>query len=143
MDPVKSPIENPETKRTSLSLLRKTALVTLFAGVVGSLTMMFQTGRNNDSVFLMTLFAAWVFSPFAALAIASRISVRWSNLRRAILYCLVLLITVGSLIGYSGALSPAGTKPAFVFLVIPLISWLLMAIVIPVAALFSRKSGAK
>ena len=105
--------------------------------------MMFQTGRNNDSVFLMTLFAVWVFSPFAVLAVATRISMRWSNLRRVTLYTLLLVVAVGSLIGYSGALSPAGTKPAFVFLVIPLISWLLMAIVIPVAALLSRRRGAK
>jgi uncharacterized membrane protein len=51
----------------------------------------------------------------------------------------MLFLTLGSLVSYSGVLSPPGTKPAFVFLVVPLISWLLMAIVIPITASLSRR----
>jgi hypothetical protein len=34
---------------------------------------------------------------------------------------------------------PTGSKPAFVFLVVPLGSWLLLTIAVPIAALVSRR----
>ena len=114
------------------------ALVVLLAGAGGSLGLMLYAGRNNDSVLLLVLFATWVLSPFIALVAANVVSERWPVLTRVTLYCLILFLTLGSLVSYSGALSPSGTKPAFVFLIVPLISWLLMAIVIPIAASLSR-----
>jgi hypothetical protein len=124
---------------TTLRLLHTIALVVLIAGAVSSLAMMLFTGRHNESVLLLTLFAGWVLSPFMAFLVVNVISKHWSDLARVTLYCLMLAITLGSLVGYSGVLSPPGAKPAFVFLVVPLISWLLMAIVIPIAWYFSRR----
>lgn len=74
-----------------------------------------------------------------ALLVANVVSKRWSVPCRITLYSLMLVLTLGSLVGYSGILSPPGTKPAAVFLIVPLISWLLIAIVIPIAASLSRK----
>ena len=108
------------------------ALVVALAGAAGSLSFMFNAGRNQKSILLIALFTTWVLSPFIALLVANVISKRWSILMRGTLYFLTLFITLGSLVSYSGALSPPGTKPAFKFLIVPLISWLLLIIVIPI-----------
>lgn len=126
-------------KGLPLSFLRTIALIVMLVGAVGSLGIMFYTGRNNKSVLLLLLFAIWVLSPFIALLVANMISKRWPVFTRAILYWLMLFLTIGSLVSYSGVLSPPGTKPAFVFLVFPLISWLIMVIIIPIATSLSRR----
>jgi len=130
-------------KILTLSLLRTVAVVVVLAGVVGSISLVLYKGRNNDSVLLIALFVTWVLSPFIALLVANVVSKRWSNLTRMTLYSLMLVLTLGSLVSYSGALSPAGTKTAFVFLVVPLISWLLIAIVLPIAGSLSRRLASR
>ena len=115
------------------------ALIVLLAGATGSLGFMFNAGRNQKSILLIALFTAWVLSPFLALLVADIISKRWTIFTRGTLYFLILFITLGSLVSYSGALSLPGTKPAFKFLIVPLISWLLIVIVFPIATLLSRK----
>ncbi|HMH32246.1 MAG TPA: hypothetical protein VK543_04405 [Puia sp.] len=126
-------------KIVPLDFLRILTLVLLLVGAGGSLGLMLRNGRNNSSILLIALFGIWVLSPFTALILATVISKRWSVLTRATLYSLILIVTVGSLVGYSGAWSPPGTKPAFVFLIIPLISWFLMAIVMLIARSKSRR----
>jgi len=126
-------------KNLSLRLLQIISLVVLLAGAGISLGLMLHTGRSNRSVLLLILFTAWVLSPFVVLLTANVVAKRWSVLPRRALYGFMLVLTLGSLLSYSGALSPPGTKPAAVFLIVPLISWLLIAIVIPVAASWSRR----
>ncbi len=111
----------------------------MFAGAAGSLGLVLYTGRHNPSVFLIIIFMVWVLSPFAALLVASVLSKQWFVHAREAIYILMPILAIGALISYSGVLSPPGTKPAFVFLVVPLISWLLMAIVIPIAAGRARR----
>src|SRR5437868_11567600 len=89
------------------------ALIVVLIGAVGSLVLMFNAGRNQQSILLIALFTIWVLSPFIALMVANVISRRWSILTRVTLYFLMLFITLGSLISYNGALSPPGTRPAF------------------------------
>jgi hypothetical protein len=130
----------PERNKSwSVNLLRTLALTAVEAGAVGSFGLMLYAGGHNPSVLLVVLFAGWVLSPFMALLVANAVAKRWSILTRVTLYSLMLVIPLGSLVGYSGVLSPPGTKPAFVFLVVPLVSWLLMTITIPIAASLSRK----
>ena len=126
-------------KILTLSHIRTMAVVVVLAGAGISLGLMLHAGRNNKSVLLILLFVVWVLSPFIALLVANVVSKRWSVLTRVTLYSLMLILTLGSLVSYSGTLSPPGTKPAFVFLVVPLISWLLLAIVIPIASSLSRR----
>ena len=124
-------------KMFNLNFLRILALIVMSGGAIGSLCLMFNAGRNQSSVILITLFTAWLLSPFAGLLIAEKISKRWTALTRLTLYWLMLVLTLGSLISYSGAFSPVGTKPAFKFLVVPLISWLLIVTVIPIVSRLS------
>jgi hypothetical protein len=125
----------------NLNFLRTIALIAVLVEVVGSLCFMFNTGRNQNSVILITVFTVWVLSPFVGLLIANKISKRWTVLTRVTLYWLMLVLTLGSLISYSGAFSPLGTKPAFKFLVVPLISWLLIVTVIRIARRLSHKNS--
>jgi len=123
-----------------LSLLRAAALIAVLAGAAGSLGLMLYAGRHNDSRLLLVLFALWVLSPFMALVLAHVVSKRWSALTRATLYSVMLVLTLGSLAIYGDvALGPPRAKTAFVFVVVPPASWLLMAIVVPIAALISGR----
>ena len=129
--------EEPGDK--SFHFFRTSALLAVLLGAAGSLGLTLYTGRNNNSVFLMLLFSGWVLSPFIALFVADIISKRWTVPTRMKLYRLMLAVAVVSLIGYSGVLIPAETKPAFVFLIVPLASWILTAIFILIAIRLSRK----
>ena len=113
-------------------------LIVVLIGAVGSLVLMFHAGRNQRSILLIVLFTGWVLSPYIALLVAYVISKHWSVSSRMALYLLMLFITLGSLICYSGALSISGTKTAFKFLIVPLISWLLMVTVIPITRKISN-----
>src|SRR5260221_8348476 len=49
-------------KNTSIRLLHAIALIGILAGAAGSLGLMLYTGRRNESVLLLGLFAGWVLS---------------------------------------------------------------------------------
>ena len=104
---------------------------------------MFNAGRNQKSILLLLLFTVWVLSPFIALFGIHSISNRWSVTTRVALYCLMLLLSVGSLVSYSGAFSQPGMKPAFMFLVVPLVSWLLVAAGIPITRYLEKMDKEK
>jgi len=125
--------------RIGESFMNTFAFIVVLGGGVGSLILMFTAGRNQRSILLIIMFTSWVLSPFIGLVVANVISKRWSMSTRTALYFLILFITLGSLICYSGAFNLSGTKPAFKFLIVPLISWLLIAIVIPTTQKISRK----
>lgn len=125
--------------KTPYRLLRTIALIVVLAAAAGSLVMVIRTGRHNNSLILPILFILWVSSPFAALMAADRISKPWTTLTRITLYWLMLTISAVCLLSYSGLLSPSGTKAAFVFLITPLLSWLLIVTIIPIAAAVSRR----
>lgn len=118
-------------KLTGYNLLHIIALIVLFAGAIGSVALMFNAGRHQKSILLIVLFTSWVLSPFIGLLIADMISKRWLNKTHSAIYLLIIFITLASLILYTGALNVPGTKPAFKFLIIPLISWVLILIVVP------------
>jgi hypothetical protein len=123
-----------------LGLLRGAALIAVLAGAVGSFGLMLHAGRRQRSLILIGLFTVWELSPFLGLVCAHVVSKHWSVLTRATLYGVMLFLTLGSLAIYGDvALGPPRPKPAFVFLVVPLASWLLIAVVLPIAALISGR----
>lgn len=130
------------TERGSLGILHAVALIAVVAGAVGSLGLMLFAGRRNPSVLLIVLFAIWVLSPFVALALANLGSAHWSIATRKALYIVTLVVTLGSFAMYADVvLRPPRATPASRFLVVPLVSWLLMTTVVPVAALISRRQS--
>jgi hypothetical protein len=123
-----------------LGLLRRAALIAVLAGSVGSVGFMLHAGRRNHSRILLVLFALWVLSPFMGLLLASVVSKRWSVLTRATLHVVMLVLTLGSLAIYGDvALGPPRAKTATVFVVVPPASWLLIASVVPLAALIAGR----
>ena len=75
-----------------------------------------------------------------ALVWANLVSKRWPVLTRATLYSLMLVLTLASLAAYGvDALRPPKAQAAFVFVVVPPASWLLIAIVVTIAALVSDR----
>jgi hypothetical protein len=125
----------------TLSFLRTVALAVVAAGALCSLGLVLNAGRKNSPVLLVILFAGWVLSPFVALLMTNRISKHWSDTARLSLYIFMIAVTLGPLVGYSGILSPPGMKPAAIFLIVPLISWVLIAVIIPIAAFLSHRNN--
>ncbi len=124
----------------SLRVLRAASIIVVAVGAIGSLVFMFRAGRRTPR-FLLILFTIWVLSPFVALLWANTVSKRWSVLTRATLYCVTIIVTLGSLAIYSEwvNLRPAGSANAFLFVAIPPASLLFIGIVVPMAALLSRR----
>jgi len=120
--------------------LRRAALLVMLTGALASLSLMYYVGRRQSSWILMVLFTGWVLGPYAGLLIADRASNRWSSLARLALYSVMLASTIGSVAIYAFvALGPPRPKPAFYFLAVPVATWLLAAIVIPMTALLWRR----
>ena len=88
-----------------LGLLRAVARIAVVAGGVGSVGLMLLAGRSTPRL-LLGLFVIWVLAPFAALSWANMVSKRWSVLTRATLYCVTLVITLGSLAIYGDVVVP-------------------------------------
>ena len=117
---------------------RGAALTAVLVGAVSSVVFLLRAPQH-PGLLLLVLLALWGLSPFAALVLADRISKPWPVPGRAIIHGLMLVIALGYLLMYGdGDLTPAGKPPAFVFVMVPLVSWLLVAIVVPIAALLSR-----
>ena len=121
----------------SLGLLRAVALTAVVAGAGGSVGLMLWVGHRNPSRVLLGLFVIWDLSPFMALLLADMLSKRWSVITRATLHIVMLVIALSSLALYGDVVLRPRPQPAFMFLVVPLGSWLLMTIVVPIAALIS------
>ena len=107
--------------------LHKAALTSIFLGLLGSLYFMFNAGNSQKSIILIGLFTFWVASPFAGLFIFNRISNKWSTSIREPIYWLMIILTIITVVAYSGVLKSLNTKPAFMFIVVPFISWLSIA----------------
>jgi len=130
-----------DKKNFNQSFLRTTALIVALVGAVGSLYLMFGASRKQNSIVLLGLFTAWVLSPFVGLFISNKISKRWTVTTRSLLYWLIIVLTIGSLVAYSGAFNTPQTKNAFIFLIVPLISWILLIVAVLTARRLSRKTN--
>ena len=115
--------------------LRGAARAAVLVGAVGSVGLMFHASQHPPRL-LLVLFVIWVLAPFIALALADAASKHWPVITRATLYCVMLVVTLGGLAAYGyDLMKPPRAQAAFVFVIVPLASWLLIATAIPVAAL--------
>ena len=114
------------TKISIQHILRTTSHITLLVSTIGSLYLMLKVGSNQKSIVLIGLFATWVISPFIGLAVVKRFSKSMSAKIHNLIYWTILIMSWASLTVYSGALKPSQTKPAFNFLVVPFLSWLVI-----------------
>ena len=90
----------------------------------------------------MALFVIWVLSPFIALLGTHAFSNRWAALARATCHGMMIVLPLASLAIYANdALRPRRAQAAFVYIAVPLASWLLIAIVIPMAMFISGRQS--
>ena len=128
-----------QVERSAFGLLRGAAFIGILAGAGASLAFMLRAGHRQNSRILLLLFGIWVLFPFMTAIWAHVFSKRWTVVVRAPLYVLILVVTLSSLSIYGGvAFGLLRAKVGFVFLVIPLVSWLVIAIAVCIAAVVSR-----
>lgn len=110
------------------------AVVLVIIAAIGSLIFTIQAGHKNKSILLPVLFIIWVLSPYFALLVAN-FKYRYNSVApRIMLNGLMIIISIVSLLGYSGILNLSGAKPAAVFLITPLISWVIIIITVLIIA---------
>ncbi len=125
-----------------LSVLHRAALIAMITGAAGSVTLMLHAGRRQQSRVLIVLFGIWVLSPFVAGVVASSVSKRWAALTQATLCMVIVVLTLGSLAIYGDvAFGYTKAKVGFIFLVVPLASWLIAAVAVTTAALISGRQS--
>lgn len=124
----------------SLVPLRSIALLALVLGAAGAMILMLRAGGRSRPLLLVPLFAAWDISPFVLLWIADRFALSWTRATRTALYLLMVIVAVGSVAYYvADAIWPRPAQPAFPYVIAPPVSWLLIAAVLGITAMFSRK----
>jgi len=112
--------------------LRSSANIAVPLGAAGSIGLLLHAGQRTPRL-LLELMAIWVVSPFIALTWANLVSKHWSRPTRAALYAVMLAVAVGFLAIYGDdAKRHRWTHAAFVFVLAPGTSWLLMAIAVPI-----------
>jgi hypothetical protein len=107
---------------------------------IGSLVAMFIVGHRQRSIILMVVFAAWVLSPYVALALLDARSGTWRPRTRSMLQGGTLLISSGALATYACVVVwPLKSQPASTFIIVPFVSWVVMAVGAAIAAVSARR----
>ena len=137
---VNAKVSQGKSKGRFLDLLRAVALTALAIGGIGSLVFMLREGQRTPRL-LLVLFIIWVLSPFVVLVWGNIVSKHWSVLTRATLYCVTLMIALGSLAIYGEfiVLRPPGSVNAFLFVAVPPVSLLFITIAVATAAFISGR----
>jgi hypothetical protein len=117
------------------------AMIALSLGSVGSLALLLNAGRRGTPKSLLLVMAIWVISPFVTLFVGNALSGRWSASTRAALYATMVLVALGSLIFYGlDTMSHIAGKPAAVYVLVPPVSWLVIAIAAAAAFASDRRA---
>jgi len=117
--------------------LRAIARVAIVAGAAGSVGLMLHVGYRNDAsmpFILLIFFTVWVLSPFVGFLLFDLAPKRRSVRHPAALHGVMLLLAIVSLATYGlVAFGTPRPKPAAVFLLVPLGSWVVFTIVAVIA----------
>jgi hypothetical protein len=115
--------------------------IAIIVGAAGSLALLLYAGRSNTHLLITLLFIVWVLAPFALLAVAERRSGSWSRPVQTTLHAMTLIIAAGSLgiYAYRAAFPPRSTG-AFLFVIVPPVSVVLVSVALAIASLMSRPS---
>lgn len=121
-----------------MTRLRLAALSSALIAATVSVILTVRAGLHSHSVLLVVLMAIWVLAPFVALLLAIQNSQRWREFSRKALYLLTLFVAWGAFCAYIiYAINPPRVKAAAPFVAVPLVSWVLCAI-LPVAIRLTR-----
>lgn len=134
---------NVTRKQNEMDKLRMTTLAVAVISGISSVSLMLLSGLRPPS-FLIVLFIGWVLAPFAGLVLGILISPRWKSALRNTIYVVTYVLATCSLAIYGFVLAkPLSSQPAFPYVAVPIGSWLLIAIVLPLAVLISRRQASE
>ncbi|MEO8711771.1 MAG: hypothetical protein ABI405_06575 [Parafilimonas sp.] len=122
-----------------LKFLRTISLVLALLGMVISFYFTYTAGRNNDSILLRLLFLVWVSSPYLMFLFLYNRLKYWSASAQVLFYSVMIFLSLVSFLFYSGIIMLSNSKPAFIFLAIPFISWIVILAVFVIARFSLRK----
>ena len=113
----------------------------LIIGSVGSLALMLYAGRSNTHILITIGFIFWVLAPFALLALAERRSASWAPAMKTTLETMIWIVVLGSLViyAYRAAVPPRATG-AFLFVIVPPVSVVLVLVALVIVSVRSRPS---
>ncbi len=126
-------------KNGFFKLLQTLTPIIIVIGAIGSVVLVSLAGQRSNQHFLQLLFDIWVLSPFGIIILIKKFSKEWPTITQSMLNCMILFITVSSLIVYIIVNINPSTQLAFPFVIIPLLSWLMILIIILIAKLITRK----
>jgi hypothetical protein len=138
-DNAASHMDNTADESRVFRVLRTFALAALVAGAAGSVAFMGYVGRHNNSALLIALFTVWVLSPFVVLAAGLAASRRWSLRIQQVWSFVTIAVALGSLAIYGNVAVNPRPQPAFLFIVVPPASWLVIAIAAAAVALLPNR----
>jgi hypothetical protein len=127
------------TEANDQSPLRAAGRVATVAGAVAAVALTLWVGRGGSSLVLMVMFVGWVLAPFGGLLAAERMSGRLSQLTSATLSVVMLVVPLASVALYLDVAVRPRAQSAFMFLVVPPCSWVVMVIATGTASLFSGR----
>ena len=122
-----------------LGRLRVAALIVMAVSIPVAIGLFLRAGQQTPRLLLLGM-AFWVLSPFAILVWVNVVSKHWPILTRSTVYWVTMLVAIATLAVYGDdALGHRRAQAAFVYVIVPPVSWLLMAVTIPLAAFISRR----
>jgi hypothetical protein len=110
----------------------------VLAGALGSLAFTLRAGRSAPRLLLIAI-AIWVLVPFVVVFLVDAVSRRWSVASQWALHTMMLLLAVLSLAVYGAELVRPHSPPAFMFVLVPPASLLLMACVFAAATVVTHR----
>jgi hypothetical protein len=97
-----------------------------------------RAGRSAPRLLLIAI-AIWVLVPFVAVLLVDAVSKGWSAASQSALHSVMVLLALVSLVVYGAELVRPHTPPAFMFVLVPPASLLLMACVFAAATVVTRR----
>jgi hypothetical protein len=121
--------------------LRTPARIVMALSAFVAEALMLFAGRENRHYEITALFIVWVGSPFVLLWAADRASRSWPRPVQTTLSWLMLLVACVTVAAYVRRIvRPPAVQAAFVFVLVPPVSWLVIALAIGVAFLIATRS---
>jgi len=117
--------------------MRSAALILVAAGAAGSVGFLVYAARHSPPL-LMIMIGSWVLAPFVGLFLADIFSKQWPPRPRKAVYSLTLAVPLCSLVAYGSDFQWPRTPRAAMFVLVPGVSWLVIAAVLSATWLISR-----
>ena len=141
VNPTKQEPEQGPTRALTALFRSAAAALVVIAGIM-SLALQLYQARTNEHYYMTVLFALWVSSPFVAMIWLWKYSDKWITQSRLVAFLDMILISMLSMAVYiNNLLNPRMAQPAFVFVVVPAISWIFIGVMVLVAVYLTRKRG--